>query len=127
MSIFVILRWIFILFNSIHTHLHQILDDGFNLKYTIPIKDVTRISASSQTDNMFVLHVDRQEKDKSRKGDNMFMSDALIEIVTRVFIAYRKITSNELPITISDTFMITIDSKGSTQLTFDRASAEEVS
>ena len=75
---------------------------------------------------MFVLHVDRQEKDKSRKGDYLFMSDALIEIVTRVFIAYRKITSNELPITISDTFMITIDSKGSTQLTFDRASAEEV-
>ena len=86
------------------------------------LRDVVRVSSSSQADHVFVIHIDRKEKDKdkSKKGDYMLVSEHVIEIITRMFIAYRKALNSELSITISDSFLVNLDAKGGTRVTFDR-------
>jgi hypothetical protein len=107
----------------------QLFDEKFSSKHVIALKDILKVSTSSQGDHLFVLHMARQDQgdDKLKKGDYMFLSEHHVEIITRLFTAYRKATNSELNVAVSDAFLVNIDAKGGTRMTFDKASSEQVS
>ena len=51
----------------------------------------------------------------------------VIEIVTRVYMAHRKVTNGELSVAVSDSFEVSVDRKGPMTLSFDRSGITEVS
>ena len=97
------------------------------LKYVVPFDMITQISASSQNDSTFVMHVklDKERKELS-KGDHVFSCDQIIEFITRVYAGVRKMNNTELPVNISDSFQVQFDRKGPTQMEFDKGQTEEV-
>ena len=102
------------------------MDEQLRLKYALELKEIQKVSLSSQADRTLVLHVPRNDRDKSKKGDMIFIVDNVVELVTRMYTAYHKLDPGYLDINISDAFMVTIDAKGSTRVQFDRGSASDV-
>ena len=102
------------------------LDQALKLKYHVPLKDINKVSCSTQADGALVIHVDRIEKDQSHKGDYIFMAEHIIELVTRMAMAYRLLQGRDLEVSVSDAFMVHVDAKGGTRITFDKAQAESV-
>jgi hypothetical protein len=96
------------------------------LKYHVPLKDVKKISCSTQGDGAVVFHVDRVEKDQAHKGDYLFLAEHLIELVTRLAMAYRLNEGRDLEVSVSDAFMVHVDAKGGTRISFDKAQAASV-
>lgn len=88
------------------------------------ISDIKGLSVSSQKDFSFVIHlgIDSSLPMKERgKGDLIFLSSSVIEISTKITMAYRKATNIPLPVTVSDSFNVVLDAKGPIELTFEAA------
>ena len=82
-------------------------DTSYRLKYFISFATLQQVTVSSQLDDTFVLHVGVGKKKKeTRKGDHMLVSARVIEIVTRVFIAFQIKEGRRLDVTAADEFEI---------------------
>ena len=95
------------------------------LKDTVLVGDILKVSMSAQGDYTVAFNLQRNGQDR-KKGDYMFVVERLVEFVTRVVVAFRKITGKNLDVTIADAFMVTIDTKGSTRVSFDRDGSDKV-
>ncbi len=52
----------------------QICDPKLHLKQSVPLREVTRLSVSSQNDHAFVVHIALSDP-KKHKGDVIMVSD----------------------------------------------------
>ncbi len=96
------------------------------MKYSIALNDITKLSISSQGDHTVVFHVPRSESDKSSKGDHIFIIDQLVELITRVYMAFHAKLNTYMDVNFSDSFMVNIDAKGATRFAFHDTASEEV-
>lgn len=87
-----------------------ICDLKLKLKYSIVLSELTGISTTTQLDDTFVFHVVAAEGDKAKaKGDHVFMSESVIEILTKTYIAFRNKTGTELSLIVADSLDVVFD------------------
>ncbi|XP_074601983.1 myosin 95E [Brevipalpus obovatus] len=73
------------------------------VKYSIPVKDIIRISLSPYNDDLVVIHVRCPEASK-RRGAFVFESCHVIEIVTKLFLVIQNVTNTSPEIQIASEF-----------------------
>eukprot|EP00041_Stephanoeca_diplocostata_P038229 m.1488088 g.1488088 ORF g.1488088 m.1488088 type:complete len:1281 (+) comp25186_c0_seq5:350-4192(+) len=79
-------------------------DSKYRLKFVIDLQNVVGVSMSSQGDATIVVHVNQAQSKGQNKGDHVFICESYVEFVTRLFVAHRKKSQQDLPINISDEF-----------------------
>ncbi|XP_071942149.1 unconventional myosin-Ib-like isoform X2 [Antedon mediterranea] len=73
------------------------------IKYRIPLNEITRITCSPYSDGVFVVHVTKGGE-FTKKGDFVFISLKVIEILTRFSRALQMETSKQNVVQIADRF-----------------------
>lgn len=92
-----------------------ILDTTPKIKSIIPFDALSVVSVSPYQDNLFVLHVDIKElpKRQSKKGDFVFISEDLFEIITKLSMQYEWSTKFKFKINFTD--KITFNTRSSSK------------
>eukprot|EP00039_Didymoeca_costata_P008037 m.107235 g.107235 ORF g.107235 m.107235 type:complete len:1313 (+) comp13919_c0_seq1:97-4035(+) len=104
-----------------------VCDMKYRLKYIVLLDEIQKVSCSQQNDGYFVLHVDVGTEKGRNKGDHMFRSVDLIEILTRLYIAHNKKTGRKLNVEVSDNFDVRFDKRTPFHVSFARSDKGEQS
>ncbi|XP_078260250.1 unconventional myosin-Ib isoform X1 [Rhinoraja longicauda] len=75
------------------------------IKSTIPVMDITSVSVSKQTDGLFAVHL-KEGSTAASKGDFLFTSDRLIEIITKLYRIIFFKTSQKIAVEINNEFLV---------------------
>ncbi|XP_069790723.1 unconventional myosin-Ib isoform X1 [Narcine bancroftii] len=75
------------------------------IKSTIPVMDITSISVSKQTDGLFAIHL-KEGSTAAAKGDFLFTSDRLIEIITKLYRTIFLKTNQKIAVEINNEFLV---------------------
>lgn len=89
----------------------MMLDTKMRFKYHVLLAEIKSITCSTHSDGYFVLHVNYDDTKGKNKGDHMYFSKDVVEIITRIYIAIYKKEERELPVKVDDGFEITIKQK----------------
>lgn len=116
------------------------MDEKFKLKYDIPLKDIAKISMTSQSDDLLVLHVQHDKENKSKaKGDHLLYIDSyvfyapitahahsLIEFVTQLDATFKKQQGGRrIPVEITDTIEVHFKGRSAYTLEVTESPSEE--
>uniref|UniRef100_A0A4W3J562 Myosin IB n=1 Tax=Callorhinchus milii TaxID=7868 RepID=A0A4W3J562_CALMI len=71
------------------------------IKSTIPVTDITSVSVSKQIDGLFAVHL---KEVTAAKGDFLFNSNRLIEIITKLYRMIHFVTKQKIKVEINDEF-----------------------
>ncbi|XP_019629927.1 PREDICTED: unconventional myosin-Ia-like isoform X10 [Branchiostoma belcheri] len=82
------------------------------IKYRLPITEIAGISVSPFMDNLFVIHINQTGEEASRKGDFVFHSEHLVEIVSKLRDQAERAKGALVPVRISNTFSAQFNGKG---------------
>ncbi|XP_035658684.1 unconventional myosin-Ib-like isoform X2 [Branchiostoma floridae] len=82
------------------------------IKYRLPVTEVAGISVSPYMDNLFVIHINQTGEEASRKGDFVFHSEHLVEIVSKLRDQAERAKGAQVPVRISNTFNAQFNGKG---------------
>ncbi|KAF7240258.1 Unconventional myosin-Ia [Varanus komodoensis] len=85
------------------TKSHIILSDdkADQAKRVITLSDIDSVSLSRYSDGFFVLHI-KESSTAGTKGDFLFLSDHLIELVTRLHQTVLEVTKQKLKLQVTD-------------------------
>ncbi|XP_041056650.1 unconventional myosin-Ib isoform X2 [Carcharodon carcharias] len=75
------------------------------IKSTIPVMDITSVSVSKQTDGLFAVHL-KEGSTAAAKGDFLFTSDRLIEIITKLYRTIFFKTNQKINVEINNEFLV---------------------
>ncbi|XP_072117755.1 unconventional myosin-Ib isoform X2 [Mobula birostris] len=75
------------------------------IKSTIPVMDITSVSVSKQTDGLFAVHL-KEGSTAAAKGDFLFTSDRLIEIITKLYRTIFFKTNQKIAVEINNEFLV---------------------
>ncbi|XP_067891758.1 unconventional myosin-Ib isoform X2 [Heterodontus francisci] len=75
------------------------------IKSTIPVTDITSVSVSKQTDGLFAVHL-KEGSTAAAKGDFLFTSDRLIEIITKLYRTIFFKTNQKINVEINNEFLV---------------------
>ncbi|XP_062908038.1 unconventional myosin-Ib isoform X1 [Mobula hypostoma] len=75
------------------------------IKSTIPVTDITSVSVSKQTDGLFAVHL-KEGSTAAAKGDFLFTSDRLIEIITKLYRTIFFKTNQKIAVEINNEFLV---------------------
>uniref|UniRef100_UPI00398F7CAE unconventional myosin-Ib isoform X2 n=1 Tax=Pristiophorus japonicus TaxID=55135 RepID=UPI00398F7CAE len=75
------------------------------IKSTIPVMDITSVSVSKQTDGLFAIHL-KEGSTAAAKGDFLFTSDRLIEIITKLYRTIFFKTNQKINVEINNEFLV---------------------
>ncbi|XP_059822880.1 unconventional myosin-Ib isoform X1 [Hypanus sabinus] len=75
------------------------------IKSTIPVMDITSVSVSKQTDGLFAVHL-KEGSTAATKGDFLFTSDRLIEIITKLYRTIFFKTNQKIAVEINNEFLV---------------------
>ena len=87
------------------------LDQKMQFKYHVLLAEIKAITCSTHGDGYFVLHVDWNPNKGKNKGDHLYHSADVIEIITRIYIAVFKKEGRHLQVNVDDNFKIQIKQK----------------
>uniref|UniRef100_A0A8D2IZU9 Unconventional myosin-Ia n=1 Tax=Varanus komodoensis TaxID=61221 RepID=A0A8D2IZU9_VARKO len=89
------------------TKSHIILSDdkADQAKRVITLSDIDSVSLSRYSDGFFVLHI-KESSTAGTKGDFLFLSDHLIELVTRLHQTVLEVTKQKLKLQVTDEFSV---------------------
>ncbi|XP_066301041.1 unconventional myosin-Ia-like isoform X2 [Branchiostoma lanceolatum] len=82
------------------------------IKYRLPVTEIAGISVSPYMDNLFVIHINQTGEEASRKGDFVFHSEHLVEIVSKLRDQAERAKGAQVPVRISNTFSAQFNGKG---------------
>ncbi|XP_067843858.1 unconventional myosin-Ib isoform X3 [Heptranchias perlo] len=75
------------------------------IKSTIPVIDITSVSVSKQADGLFAVHL-KEGSTAAAKGDFLFNSDRLIEIITKLYRTIFFKTNQKINVEINNEFLV---------------------
>ncbi|XP_032879638.1 unconventional myosin-Ib isoform X4 [Amblyraja radiata] len=75
------------------------------IKSNIPVMDITSVSVSKQTDGLFAVHL-KEGSTAASKGDFLFTSDRLIEIITKLYRIIFSKTNQKIAVEINNEFLV---------------------
>ncbi|XP_055493756.1 unconventional myosin-Ib isoform X1 [Leucoraja erinacea] len=75
------------------------------IKSNIPVMDITSVSVSKQTDGLFAVHL-KEGSTAASKGDFLFTSDRLIEIITKLYRIIFSKTNQKIAVEITNEFLV---------------------
>uniref|UniRef100_A0A4W3JZI7 Myosin IB n=1 Tax=Callorhinchus milii TaxID=7868 RepID=A0A4W3JZI7_CALMI len=75
------------------------------IKSTIPVTDITSVSVSKQIDGLFAVHL-KEGSAAAAKGDFLFNSNRLIEIITKLYRMIHFVTKQKIKVEINDEFLV---------------------
>ncbi|XP_072334647.1 unconventional myosin-Ib isoform X2 [Scyliorhinus torazame] len=75
------------------------------IKSTVPVMDITSVSVSKQTDGLFAVHL-KEGSAAAAKGDFLFTSDRLIEIITKLYRTIFFKTNQKINVVIDNEFLV---------------------
>ncbi|XP_078084742.1 unconventional myosin-Ib isoform X2 [Mustelus asterias] len=75
------------------------------IKSNIPVMDITSVSVSKQTDGLFAVHL-KEGSTAAAKGDFLFTSDRLIEIITKLYRTIFFKTNQKINVEINNEFLV---------------------
>nr|XP_006825386.1 PREDICTED: unconventional myosin-Ib-like [Saccoglossus kowalevskii] len=82
----------------------QLLDSKtLEKKYRVPLTEITNLSVSPYNDGLFAIHVNKGNP-SNKKGDFLFVSDKVIEIITKLHRAVQQATNKAISVVINNKF-----------------------